>query len=128
LPAILAHGIQVVHAVDVAETPEKPVLVPHSERSERAEKPLEKADEPPVVARMVIEIRSDGSRTIARGALQDAASGQEVAVHAEGTTPLALAASLARTLVKLPLLTGGVFRKKLLSALLPQRREGPVKK
>ena len=60
--------------------------------------------EPPVVARLVVEIRSDGSRTIARGALQDATLGQEVAIQAEGTTPLALAASLVRAMVKAPFL------------------------
>jgi hypothetical protein len=29
------------------------------------------ADEPPVIARLVAEIRSDGSRTIERGTLED---------------------------------------------------------
>jgi hypothetical protein len=58
--------------------------------------------EPPVVARLVIEIRSDGKRTIARGAMEDAVLGQKVAVEAEGTTPLALAWSLAKSLTRLP--------------------------
>lgn len=64
----------------------------------------ERRDEPPVVARLVVEIRSDGTRTIARGAIQDAAAGQEVAVRAEGTTPLALAASLVRSMLGAPAL------------------------
>jgi hypothetical protein len=62
--------------------------------------------EPPVVARLVVEIRSDGSRTIARGAIQDATVGQEVTVQAEGSTPLALAASLVKALLQAPFLRG----------------------
>jgi hypothetical protein len=60
--------------------------------------------EPPVVARLVVEIRSDGTRTIARGALQDKTLGQEVAIRAEGTTPLALAGALVRQILRGPLL------------------------
>ena len=52
-------------------------------------------EEPPVVARMIIEIRSDGTRTVARGAMEDARTGERVSVQAEGSTPMALAASLA---------------------------------
>lgn len=66
--------------------------------------------EPPVVARLVIEIRSDGSHTIARGAMEDAISGQKVAVEASGTTPLALALSLAKSIVATPLLARQAFR------------------
>jgi hypothetical protein len=58
--------------------------------------------EPPIVARLVIEIRSDGRRTIARGAMEDAVLGQKVAVEAHGTTPLSLAWSLAKSLTRLP--------------------------
>ena len=58
--------------------------------------------EPPVVARMIVEIRSDGSRTIARGALEDVASGQRAAIEAKGGTPLQLALSLVRSLGQLP--------------------------
>lgn len=61
-------------------------------------------DEPPVVARLVVEIRSDGTRTIARGAMEDLRLGERVAVKAEGTTPLALAGSLMKALLKLPML------------------------
>ncbi len=74
----------------------------------------EEPGEPPVVARLVVEIRSDGTRTIARGALQDASIGQEVAIKAEGTTPLALAASLMRSLFSAPLL-GRVITRALMS-------------
>ena len=59
-------------------------------------------DELPVVARLVVEIRSDGTRNVARGALEDRASGQNVAVVADGASPLALARDLAKALVTLP--------------------------
>jgi len=61
-----------------------------------------RADEPPVVAQLMIEIRSDGSHTIARGALNDLRNGESAQVHAEGRTPAELMLSLARTLVSLP--------------------------
>jgi hypothetical protein len=59
-------------------------------------------EEPPVVARLVVEIRSDGSRTIARGALEDAQHGEKVAIEARGDSPLQLAIALARSLTQLP--------------------------
>lgn len=64
--------------------------------------------EPPVVARLIVEIRSDGSRTIARGALEDATTDQKVAIRAEGTTPAQLARSLAGSLLTLPLFAAKV--------------------
>lgn len=67
-------------------------------------------DLPPVVARMVVEIRSDGTRTIARGAVEDVATGQRVSVQANALTPAQLSASLARALLRTP---------GLLSAALP---------
>jgi hypothetical protein len=87
-----------------------------TERTEIADRP----GEPPVVARLVVEIRSDGSRTIARGAMEDVQSGQTVAVEAKGSTPLALAIELARSMfgtraimskVARGLLSGGKKRK-----------------
>jgi hypothetical protein len=75
-------------------------------------------DEPPVVARLVVEIRSDGSRTIARGALEDLAQGERVVVQAEGRSPIELALSLARTIFSLPQLARGAAR-----ALLSGRRK-----
>lgn len=77
---------------------------------------VESQPEPPVVARLVVEIRSDGSRTIARGALEDVGLGQRVAVEAHGATPLALAASLAKAIFAAPILARGAIR-----ALLPTR-------
>ncbi|MEM6994890.1 MAG: hypothetical protein AAF721_30540 [Myxococcota bacterium] len=62
------------------------------------------AEELPVVARLVVEIRSDGSRTIARGALEDRATDQRVAVQAEGASPFSLALALARQLTAIPAL------------------------
>lgn len=75
------------------------------------------SDEPPVVARLIVEIRSDGSRTIARGALEETATGQRVAVEARGTTPMQLALTLARSMFKAPALARSTVR-----ALLPWRR------
>lgn len=62
----------------------------------------ELAAEPPVVARLVVEIRSDGSRTIARGAVEDVATGQRTTLEARGDSPIQLAIALARTLTQLP--------------------------
>jgi len=58
--------------------------------------------EPPVVARLVVEIRSDGSRTIARGAVEDVTTGQRTTLEARGDSPIQLAIALARSLTQLP--------------------------
>ena len=63
---------------------------------------LEHTDEPPVVARLIVEIRSDGSRTIARGAIEDVSSGARTAIEARGNSPLHHAVALARSLTQLP--------------------------
>jgi hypothetical protein len=73
---------------------DKPELVPAP--------PGELTGEPPVVARLVVEIRSDGSRTIARGAIEDVASGQRTQLEARGDSPIQLAIALARSLTQLP--------------------------
>jgi hypothetical protein len=65
---------------------------------------LKKPPEPPVVARLVIEIRSDGSHTIARGLAEDVAAGERVELKAEGATPAQLLMSLVRSLKDLPAL------------------------
>src|SRR5215207_3543233 len=59
-------------------------------------------DELPVVARLIVEVRSDGSRTVARGAMEDAASGTRAAIEASGTTPLELALTLAKSIMSAP--------------------------
>jgi hypothetical protein len=61
-------------------------------------------DEPPVAARLVVEIRTDGTRTVARGAVEDAILGERIAVKVEGATPLELALALARAFVEVPFL------------------------
>ena len=58
----------------------------------------------PVVARLVVEIRSDGSRTVARGAIEDVHSGVKTAVVARGSSPVRLALDLARSVASLPAL------------------------
>ncbi len=63
---------------------------------------LAQEDELPVVARMVVEIRSDGSRTVARGMLEDHVQGEKVAVEAKAPTLPGLATGLARALMRLP--------------------------
>jgi hypothetical protein len=74
----------------------------------------DEAELPPVVARMVVELRSDGTRTVARGAIEDLNSGERVAIRADASTPLALANELARTLLKTPLLA-----RETIKAVLP---------
>jgi hypothetical protein len=84
--------------------------------------PVELPGEPPVVARLIVEIRSDGSRTIARGALEDSASGTRTAVEAHGDSPLQLALALARELTRLP--RGTTLRARTaIRGLLGRRRE-----
>lgn len=63
---------------------------------------LDATDDPPVVARLVVEIRSDGTRTIARGAMEDRISGEQVSVEAKAGSPLELAGALARMLLSTP--------------------------
>lgn len=75
----------------------------------------EQGPEPPVVARLMVEIRSDGSRTIARGALQDELTGEQVAVEARGNSPLELAGQLAKSLVTAPLSLGSLRKAWLTS-------------
>ena len=74
---------------------------------------------PPVVARMVVEVRSDGSRTVARGAIEDLITNERIAIRADGTTPLQLATALAKSLVKTP-----VFARQALKSLLGGRLKG----
>lgn len=81
--------------------------------------PGELQGEPPVVARLVVEIRSDGSRTIARGALEDVASGQRTTVEAYGDSPIQLAIALARSLTQLPRLGA----RSAIRGLLGRRRD-----
>ena len=104
-------------AVDTRDRAGKSDSLTAEQGSRGSERLAERPGEPPVVARLVVEIRSDGSHTIARGAMEDALSGQKVAVEASGTTPLALALSLAKSIVATPLLARQAFR-----ALVSRRR------
>ena len=62
----------------------------------------------PVVARLIVEVRSDGSRTIARGGLEDLTTGKRVTIDARGDSPAQLALALARSLFKLPVVASRV--------------------
>src|SRR5688500_822510 len=81
--------------------------------------PKELQGEPPVVARLMVEIRSDGSRTIARGGIEDAASGQRVPLEARGDSPIQLAIALARALTQLPRFSA----RSAVRGLLGRRRD-----
>ncbi|HEU0033037.1 MAG TPA: hypothetical protein VFQ53_20535 [Kofleriaceae bacterium] len=75
--------------------------------------------EPPVVARLVVEIRSDGSRTIARGAAEDVINGQRTTIEARGDSPIQLAIALARALTQLP----RIGARSAVRGLLARRRD-----
>jgi hypothetical protein len=70
----------------------------------------------PVVARLIVEIRSDGRRTLARGALEDLISGERTEIAARGDTPAALVASLWRSMTGIAALARRTAR-----SLLPRR-------
>lgn len=63
--------------------------------------------EPPVIARVMVEIRSDGTRTIARGAMEDLVTGENVAIEARGSSLLNVALQLAGSMRSLPNLIRG---------------------
>jgi len=96
------------------EEPRLPAAVPQDPPKKYA------SDEPPVVARLVVEIRSDGSRTIARGAIDDCSRGEAAAVQIEASTPAALVRELLRSMWTLPR-----FEPKLRPALGPSQPRGP---
>jgi hypothetical protein len=98
---------------------------PHAITLDRPGAPLtELGPEPPVVARLVVEIRSDGTRTVARGAIEDLATNQRVAVEAHGTTPAELATSLAKSMFSMPALAAAAIRA-VIGAPAPPDREKP---
>lgn len=69
-----------------------------------------------MVARLVVEIRSDGRRTVARGGLEDPATGQRVTIDARGDSPVALALALARSMLQMPRLAVGRGLRGLLGS------------
>ena len=78
--------------------------------------PAHRVDEPlapgelPVVARMIVEIRSDGTKTVARGAVIDVASGQQVAVEIGAGSPWQLTKALVGLLLQAPRRAGATMR------------------
>ncbi len=76
----------------------------------KPDEPLVAHAEPPVVARLIVEIRSDGTRTIARGLAEDVELGERVQIEAEGSSPLQLALSLMKALRDVPALARSFAR------------------
>jgi len=80
-------------------TPEEEIARLREEVRERAieldeARSIELGDEPPIVARCVVEVRSDGSLSIARGVFET--KEQSVLLEGKGRTPAELVAMLAR--------------------------------
>ena len=80
-------------------------------RVERGTTAIVEENLPPVVARMVVEIRSDGTKTVARGALEDLQTGEKVALRADAATPVALAKELTKTILNVPTLAGALAKE-----------------
>ncbi len=78
---------------DMAELPKR-----------RADDVVAIANDLPVVAQLVVEIRSDGVRTRARGAMVDVPSGQQVAIDVGAGSILELSSALAKAVLGLPML------------------------
>lgn len=102
------------------------------ERGDADDDALARADDdPPVVARLVIEIRSDGTRTVARGAMEDALAGQRVAIEARGGTPTELTVSLAgsifQSLAAIPKMSFRAARDAAADPAPARRPEGSLR-
>ncbi len=79
--------------------PDEPIEVPPIDVERVAAAPVAHPDDDlPVVARLMVEIRSDGRRTVARGAVENTATGERVAIEARGDSPMQLALALAKSL------------------------------
>lgn len=91
--------------------------MPKDHLEERKDKTPVAQAELPVVARLVVEIRSDGKRTMARGAMEDATTGEKVELKAEAPTPFLLIASLLKSLGDVPKMV-----KTAASRLLPGKK------
>lgn len=77
------------------------------------QRPLAPEEELPVVARLAVELRSDGRRIIATGALEDLALGQRVALKIKGASLLDFSAALVRALLGVPTFAAGTARRLL---------------
>lgn len=79
---------------------------------------------PPIVLRMVIEVRSDGTRTIARGAIEDQRAGERVQIKIDNFSPLVLGREITRALLSVP----SIAKRAARTMLLPRgRRSGDSK-
>lgn len=85
---------------------------------------IAEADELPVVARLVVEIRSDGTRTVARGAIADEATGQTVAVELQSGSPWQMAQSLVKALLSMPKLAFARRREAIKARKALERTRG----
>jgi hypothetical protein len=81
--------------------------------------PIETSTEPPVVARLIVEIRSDGTRTVARGAIEDVINDTRTTVEARGSSPLQLALALSKALMQLPRMAASQAVRGLLGRKKP---------
>ncbi len=101
-----------------ADAPEVVAAPPTAVVRDPASRALQRDEDLPVVARMVIEIRSDGTRTVARGAIEDVATGQQAKVVARGGSPLGLAMDLTRSITRgltgLPIAATSAVMRRLL--------------
>ena len=67
---------------------------------------------------MVVEIRSDGTKTMARGALEDLVTGQQVGIETEPMGILELSGQLTKSLLAIP----GMAARQALRDRVEQRR------
>lgn len=105
----------------MATPPNSPFSAKRESIAKSASETLEsEGNLPPVVARMVVEIRSDGTKTIARGALEDLQAGERVALQADAATPAALAKELSRAILSAPALAS-TLAKEAMKEMLPER-------
>jgi len=104
------------------DEPRDPLSAHHSDDRGRHDLPARDPDDDlPVVARLVIEVRSDGTRTVARGAMEDLESGQKVGIEARGGSPLELSASLTRAILQTPALAARMALRSLAPGRVPAR-------
>ena len=75
------------------------------------------------MARMMIEVRSDGIRTSARGAFEDLQNDEKTAIELPPMTPMQLSAALSATIGKALAESPGIARMALRSLVpAPLRR------
>ena len=84
-----------------------------AELFEQAEAKLIKLKPGSIVTGLVVEIRSDGTRTVARGALEDLSTGQQVALEARGGSPAELSAKLLKGMLASPVLAGAALKRAI---------------